>query len=66
MADQASTSGMYTISPSVVDPGGSVFITGPGAQHWTIHREDADPEHRFVQYRLAAGWFGNLPAEENR
>ena len=24
-----------------------------------IHREDADPEHRHLEYRMAATWFGN-------
>lgn len=39
-----------------------VIVTEPSGNKWRIHREDADPEHRFVSYRIAAGWFGNLPA----
>lgn len=27
-----------------------------------IHRQDADPEHRFTEYRLAAAWFANAPS----
>lgn len=27
-----------------------------------VHREDADPEHRFVWVRMAAAWFANAPA----
>ena len=26
-----------------------------------VHREDADPEHRFGEYRAAARFFGNVP-----
>lgn len=43
-----------------------VIVVGVSGRHWRIHREDADPEHRFVPYRLAAGWFGNLPADHTR
>lgn len=39
-----------------------VVVTGPGGARTRVHREDADPEHRFVEVRLAAAWFGNLPA----
>lgn len=41
----------------------TVVVTAGGATH-RIHREDADPEHRFQSYRLAAAWFGNRPAEQ--
>ncbi|PRZ12924.1 hypothetical protein [Nesterenkonia sandarakina] len=50
----------YNIRP---DDDEFVVVTEPSGKEWRIHREDADPEHRFVSYRLAAGWFGNLPAK---
>lgn len=59
----------YTIHADAEDPD-TVIVTSAGVNpdHTTsvvrIHREDADPEHRFIQYRLAAGWFGNLPGYE--
>lgn len=40
----------------------AVMVIGPVGVTWRIHREDADPEHRFVMFRLAASWFGNEPA----
>ncbi len=43
-----------------IDPD-TVRLTVDG-RNWRIHREDADPEHRMLAYRLAAEWFGNLPA----
>lgn len=49
----------YSIRPQ---EDGFVVVTEPSGKEWRIHREDADREHRFVSYRLAAGWFGNLPA----
>lgn len=39
-----------------------MVVTEPDGVERRVHREDADPEHRFVAYRIAAGWFGNLPA----
>lgn len=46
-----------------VDPYGSddVVIVRDATGSWRIHREDADPEHRFTAHRLAAAWFGNIP-----
>lgn len=46
------------------DPSDSnmIIVTDANGSRIRIHREDADPEHRFTTYRLAAGWFGNLPA----
>lgn len=41
-----------------------VVVTNARGQVRRVHREDADPEHRFAFYRLAAGWFGNLPTPE--
>lgn len=37
-------------------------IADSGSHTWSVDREEADPEHRFTEYRLAAGYFGNLPA----
>ena len=51
----------YMIVADPSDPD-SVVVTEPGGREVRVHREDADPEHRFTAYRLAAGWFGNLPA----
>lgn len=37
-------------------------ILVPHGNRWIrIHREDADPEHRFTSYQLAAVFFGNSP-----
>ncbi|MHB1010603.1 MAG: hypothetical protein ACYC1E_15540 [Propionibacteriaceae bacterium] len=52
----------YQISADPGDLQNSVIVTNSDGREWRIHREDADPEHRFTAYRLAAGWFGNLPA----
>lgn len=52
----------YIISPDPVEPDTTVIVTDPTGRARRIRCEDADPEHRFVVYRLAAGWFGNLPA----
>lgn len=41
----------------------TVIVLNQG-QRWRIHREDADPEHRFAAYRKAAEWFGNRPAPQ--
>ena len=64
--NNASVSGMenqpYKIVADPSDPDSRVVVTEPGGRELHIHREDADPEHRFIAYRLAAGWFGNLPA----
>lgn len=40
-----------------------ITVTDGDGRGWLIHREDADPEHRFLTYRLAAAWFGNQPAQ---
>lgn len=40
----------------------TVIVTDRRGRTRRIHREAADPEHRFMAYRLAAGWFANLPA----
>lgn len=49
-----------SVSP-INDEPDVVWVTS--AQHRVrIHREDADPEHRLVEYRLAGAWFANLPA----
>ncbi|MEB0266795.1 hypothetical protein [Cryobacterium sp. 10I5] len=52
----------YMIVADPSDPDSKVVVTEPSGRVLHIHREDADPEHRFTAYRLAAGWFGNLPA----
>lgn len=52
----------FTIGPDPKSPDTHVFVVDPDGREWRIFNEDADPEHRFVAYRLAAGWFGNLPA----
>lgn len=43
-----------------------VIVTVFGGKPQRIHREDADPEHSFVQHRLAAGWFDNRPTSALR
>ncbi|GAA2375870.1 hypothetical protein [Gordonia cholesterolivorans] len=50
----------YTVAPDPED-NDRVLVTDPDGRVHRIHREDADPEHRFTRVRLAAGWFGNLP-----
>lgn len=54
----------YTVTgdPGVEGSTDHVFVTRSDGRSWRIHCEDADPEHRFTAYRLAAGWFGNVPA----
>lgn len=52
----------YCVAVNEADPSNSVVVTDPEGRACCIHREDADPEHRSTAYRLAAGWFGNLPA----
>lgn len=54
------TPNSYTVAPDPDDTD-RVLVTEPSGRAHRIHREDADPEHRFTSYRLAAGWFGNLP-----
>lgn len=53
----------YIITADPHDPE-QVIVTVPNGSLRRIHRQDADPEHRFTAYRLAAGWFGNLPAQD--
>lgn len=48
----------YTVYPTSDPDAVDVAVNGIAQ---TIHREDADPEHRFTAYRLAAAYFGNLP-----
>ncbi len=50
----------YVVTPDPEDTD-RVLVTEPGGRTLRIHCEDADPEHRFTAYRLAAGFFGNLP-----
>lgn len=52
----------YLIKPDPDRPTDAVIVTHPDGREQRIYQEDADPEHRFTSYRLAAGWFGNLPA----
>jgi len=59
MTDEAENSS-YVVTPDPEDAD-RVLVTEPSGRTLRIHREDADPEHRFTSYRLAAGWFGNLP-----
>ena len=51
----------YTIAADPTDSDRVIVKIGSTGATWTIHRDDADPEHRFTAYRLAAGWFANLP-----
>lgn len=50
----------YSIGPDPTDTD-RVLVTEPSGRVQRIHRDDADPEHRHTVYRLAAGWFGNVP-----
>lgn len=43
---------------SIADDHDRIWVTTPYNRR-RIHREDADPEHRHVEYRMAATWFGN-------
>lgn len=56
----------FSIAADAHDPENAVIVTAmlPGKHSWRIRIEkhSADPEHRLTAYRLAAGWFGNLPA----
>ena len=52
----------YRVQVDESNPRDSVVVISPEGRALSIHREDADPEHRTTGYRLAAGWFGNLPA----
>lgn len=42
-----------------------LMVTSSDGESWRIHREDADPEHRFLAYRLAATYFGNQNADKS-
>lgn len=53
--------GGYTVRLDPDHPD-TVIVTNTRGRARRIHREDANPEHRFTDYRLAAGWFANLPA----
>lgn len=67
-AAEAITAGGTSMTPEFrvrrdeSDPHDSVIVIDPDGRSWCIHRHDADPEHRSIPYRLAAGWFANLPA----
>lgn len=50
------------VLPDPTAPERRVVVHGPAGQLWRVDREEADPEHRFAHVRLAAAWFGNLPA----
>lgn len=52
----------FSITRDVLDPQDTVLVIDPDQRSWRIHREEADPEHKLTPYRLAAGWFANLPA----
>lgn len=56
--------GGFTIRLDADDPD-TAIVTNARGRARRIHREDADPEHRFTDYRLAAGWFANMPAADN-
>lgn len=56
---------VYTVQPDLESSAEHVIVTDPDGRRWRIDKESADPEHRFTAYRLAAGWFGNLPAPED-
>ena len=49
----------YTITSHETNPS-IVLVTNPSGYTYSIHKEDADPEHRFLEYRFAANWFGNF------
>lgn len=55
--------GTYSIAADVLDPRNTVMVVDHDGRGWRVHREAADPEHRSAAYRLAAGWFGNVPAD---
>lgn len=55
----------YTIT-GCLNTEDEVIVTSDHHGPIHIHRNDADPEHRFTAYRLAAGWFGNLPGDHPR
>lgn len=52
----------YVITADPSSLSDSVLVADFGGNVSRIGIEDADPEHRFAKYRLAAGWFANLPA----
>lgn len=52
----------YRVRVDESEPKDRVIVIDPEGRALSIHRDDADPEHRRTDYRLAAGWFGNLPA----
>lgn len=39
----------------------AIEVVVRGRRPFIVHREDADPEHRFAVYRAAAALFGNQP-----
>lgn len=51
----------YTLTPEENNEQ-MLLVTASDGGSWRIHREDADPEHRFLAYRLAATYFGNEPS----
>ncbi|KIP53816.1 hypothetical protein [Leucobacter komagatae] len=56
----------FSIVADAHDPENAVIVTemqpGRHSRPIRIDKHSADPEHRLTAYRLAAGWFGNLPA----
>lgn len=61
-SDGQSRTPAYRVQVDESNPHDGVVVISPEGRALSIHREDADPEHRSTSYRLAAGWFGNLPA----
>lgn len=49
---------MEVVLRDVKDPT-LVHMLDLDGRYWRICQEDADPEHRFAAYRVAADYFGN-------
>ena len=56
------TEGQNPDATSITPDGPDHVVVSSEDGSMRIHREDADPEDRRYQYRLAAAWFGNAPA----
>lgn len=52
----------YAITADPSSPRDSVLVADLDGNVSRIGIEEADPEHRLAKYRIAAGWFANLPA----
>lgn len=61
LADQPKGPLSYTLLMNETDLD-QVTVTTSDGESLRIHREDADPEHRHLSYRLAATYFGNQPS----